>query len=175
MMRRRAMCLCFFSFCFFCSAEFLGQSSWAGNEEIYTCREPEFGVKFLCSPDWTVHFDDRADMFVIEEDPEVILMIARETTGLISIEQLTHDWLSKSGNYADGFDIERLKVDGFDAVKVKAYDKQDNDIRLTDVYIIRGGHLYKILFSVAPKTEWEKYQFLFEKVLTSLLFFSTQE
>ena len=170
MMRRRMACLCFFSFWILCSAGLCTQSSWAGEEEIYTCREAEFGIKFSCNPDWAVHFNEKADMFVISEEPEVVLTVVREKTTFISLEQLSMDTLKTIGNYADGFKFERVKIDGIDAVKVKAYDRQYEDVRLTDVYILKNEFLYKILFSVAPSTEWDRYQFLLKKIMASFKF-----
>ena len=173
--RKMAYKLIFYSLIgfIFCSSSYAaGNERTAFGDKLYTCREAELGLKFFCSPDWTVRFDNSADMFVISEEPEVVLTVVREETELMSLEQLTAEYLKALGNYADGFGVERILVDGVNAVKVKAYDRDYHDIRLTDIYVIKQGFLYKIMFSVSPKKEWARYQFLLQKIITSFKFLS---
>lgn len=144
----------------------------SGNSEkrLSVCREAEMGLKFSCDPAWAVRFDHATDMFVISEEPEVVLTIAKEATSLVSLEQLTPSHLSVLGNYADGFSVERIRIDGMKALKVKAYDRSIPDMRVTDIYVIKDGYLYKLLFSVSPREAWRRYQFLLNDIVLSLRF-----
>ncbi|MEW5894961.1 MAG: hypothetical protein AB1650_04290 [Candidatus Omnitrophota bacterium] len=140
------------------------------SEKLFSCRDPEMGVRFKCSPNWQIMFDGNTDLFVIEEEPEVLLTIIREPSRLISLSELTTDRLQSFGHYADGFQRESILINEIPAVKVKAFDRASSDIRLTDIYLIRNGYLYKILFSVAPQNEWSKYQFVLQEVLKEFSF-----
>lgn len=165
----------FFLICISCLSVRASESDVVEQGEFYTCRESEMEIKFRCWPDWEVHFDSSADMFIISEEPEVVLTIVREEKMIVSLEQLSMEKLQVLGNYADGFKIEHIKVDGVDAIKVKAYDRQYADIRLADIYLLKEEFLYKILFSVSPAAEWAEYQFLLRDIVESFEFLDDGE
>lgn len=139
-------------------------------EDYETCRDDALGLRFACRSDWAIEFSDLTDRFVISEDPLVEMTIVKEPTRLVSIEQLSVDILTGMNRYGEGFQTERIDAAAFQAVKVKAFSADDPELRLTDVYFLRGGALYKIYFTVSPREAWEVYQFLWEKVVFSLEF-----
>ena len=144
--------------------------SFAQEEKLFDCRDPDLGIRFKCSPKWQVGFEDNAFFFVISEDPEVMLTVVREPSSFISLSELTTPRLKNLGQYADGFQQESITLNGLDAIRVKAFDKNSSDIRLTDIYLINKGYFYKILFSVAPRNEWDRYQFLLRDILREFSF-----
>ena len=139
-------------------------------EDYETCRDDALGLRFACRSNWSIEFADLTDRFVISEDPFVEMIMVKEPTRLVSIEQLSVDILTGMNRYAQGFQTERIDAGAFKAVKVKAIAANDPESRLTDVYFLRDGALYKIYFNVSPYEAWDVYQFLWEKVVFSLEF-----
>ncbi|MFP4473597.1 MAG: hypothetical protein ACLFPX_07025 [Candidatus Omnitrophota bacterium] len=140
------------------------------DHRLESCFDDQLEVRFDCHPDWEVHFNDQSDIFVISEDPAVLLTIARRETDFKSLEQLTPGVLEEFAQYADGFRTERVSIDGIPAIRVKAFDRTYPQIRLADHYFLKDGYLYMIFFSVTPRKAWDDYRYLLRDVLQSFQF-----
>lgn len=143
-----------------------------GNQEIAlsTCSDEEFGVEFLCNPDWQIEVGQGAILIIISEDPAVTMTIAKTYTPVFSLSQLDRDVLKKMGQYAEGFETERLIFANRDAIKVKGFAEDYPEMRLLDYYSINDVDMYSILFSVSPKEEWDRYQYLIDHIAESFRF-----
>ena len=137
---------------------------------LHTCRDDQFGVKFLCDTNWELEIHDDAVLLIISSDPAVTMTVAKTATPLTYLSQMNIKFLEDMGNYSDGFQTEQTRLAGHDAVKVKAFSREFPEVRVLDYYILRDKNLYSVLFSVNPKEEWERYKFFIKQIVDSFSF-----
>ena len=134
------------------------------------CRDNELGIGFLCEFGWQQRKVDHALIITIHTDPDVKMKVLMIPIDIKYIQQLSHERLSALGKYKEGFVIEETQVAGLNAIKIKAFAKEDPNIRLSDYYFVRNESLYSVLFSINPKDAWDEYKFLFQEIIDSLAF-----
>ncbi|OGW96992.1 MAG: hypothetical protein A2Z81_06340 [Omnitrophica WOR_2 bacterium GWA2_45_18] len=134
------------------------------------CRDTQLGVTFSCDKDWTILPTDNAFFVIISLEPEVSLIVSKTQSRIVSLEQLTRKMLEDMDRYAEGFQMERLRLAGRDAVLVKAYAKGLPEVRLQDYFFLNEGNLYSVFVLVKPADQWEAYKFILKKVVDSFNF-----
>jgi hypothetical protein len=137
---------------------------------LTTCSDEEFGVEFLCNPDWQIEVDQKALLIIISEDPAVTMTIAKTYTPVFSLSQLDRDVLKTMGQYAEGFETERMIFADRDAIKIQGFAEDYPEMRLLDYYLINDVDMYSVLFSVSPEEEWDNYQSLINRITESFRF-----
>jgi len=140
-----------------------------GIVDLHLCRDDHLGVELLCNRKWKQDKEDNVVMMVIEEDPAVLLTVARMEKPVTGIEELTADRIKILGQYADGFKTQRVRVGGDEAVKVEGFSEPFPEMRLMDFYVVHDYTLYSFLFSVNSKDEWDNYTVLFDKIVESIV------
>jgi hypothetical protein len=109
-------------------------------------------------------------LIVISESPSVTLTITRVPTHLRYLDQINNLILEEMDLYQPGFRTERIKLSENSAVKIKAFSARQPDTRVSDYLILHDGNLYGLLFAVQPKDNWDEYQHLIDKVVSSFQF-----
>ena len=136
--------------------------------DLHLCRDDHIGVELLCNRQWKQEMDPHAVMMVISEDPAVLLTVAKAEQPVTGIGELTNERLKTLGQYADGFKVEHLQINGDEAVRVEGFASNFPEMHLLDFYVIHDYTLYSFLFSVNPKEAWDNYTVLFEKIAQSI-------
>ena len=137
-----------------------------------TCTDTQLGVTFRCAADWDIHNVEDAVIIVISsENPVITLTISRFDSKIRYLEQVTSRMLRERHLYEDGFKMEHVTFAGMPALKVKAFAKGIPNRRMVDYFFLRKGELYGVLFTVQPRSTWEKEQYLLKAVIDSFRFF----
>ena len=139
-----------------------------GIVDLHLCEDNRLGVELSCNRNWKQEVDKDAVLMVINEDPAVLLTVARTKVPVTGIEELTEERIKHMGQYAKGFKMEHLQVNGEPAIKVEGFSEAFPEMRLMDFYVAHDYRLYSFLFSVNPKEEWPKYAVLFAKIVESI-------
>jgi hypothetical protein len=135
------------------------------------CRDDRLGIAFLCDYTWEKKPNTvDATIFIVDKGPDVIFKFIKVNVDIRVIQQLSRDKLEAIGQYQEGFVMEEAVVAGFNAIKVKAFSRENPALRVTDYYFVRNEALYAVMFSVAPKEQWDNYKFVFQKIVNSLKF-----
>lgn len=136
------------------------------------CSDDTIGYKIKCNPDWFMSDEKNSVMMIIidGEDVMVTATINKSNEKGISMGQLTPEKLRFIGQYGDEIRIDRTRVAGLDAIKVKATAKDVSQMQLLDYYIVKDKHLYSVLFAVNPKEKFAEYENLFEEMINSFEF-----
>jgi hypothetical protein len=114
--------------------------------------------------------DPNTVFYVLETDPLIYFKIVKMNTEARTIQQLSRDRLEAIGQYQEGFQTEEAWVAGEQAVKVKAFARDDPDTRLLDYYFAHGNTRYGVMFSVKPKDRWEDYHSTFQEMVNVMHF-----
>lgn len=140
-----------------------------GIADLHLCADNRLGVELLCNHYWKQEVDKKETvMMVIREDPAVLLTVARIEQPVTGIEELTEDTVKKMGQYAQGFKLTRIEVNGLPAVKVEGFSENFPEMQLVDYYVVHDYRVYSFMFSVNPKEEWPNYSVLFTKIAESI-------
>ena len=134
--------------------------------KLFRCGDELLRLGYLCDFSWPVQRRHNGLLITIEDQPQVLFKILKVDVGIQYIEQLSRDRIEAIGQYQSGFVTEEGRVAGIETIKVKAYAKGDPETRLLDYYFVKNDHLYGLFFSVKPKELWEKYQFVFQDILS---------
>ncbi len=133
-----------------------------------TCTVENSGVKFRCNRDWPVErVEDRLTMFTISEDPFITVTITRFDGEMKYIQQLTRSFFSSRDIFLDNFQEEEVTFAGQPAVKLKAFFKEEPDMRSTGYYYIYDSSLHSVLFAIYPKEKWDEYKFMLQDIANS--------
>ena len=135
---------------------------------LHLCEDERLGIELSCNRSWKQEVGKDAVLMVISEDPAVLLTVAFNKVPMTGIEELTEEKIKQMGQYASGFKIEHLQVNGEPAVKVDGFSEAFPEMRLMDYYVVHDYRLYSFLFSVNPKEEWPNYSVLFAKIVESI-------
>jgi len=87
----------------------------------------------------------------VDKGPDVIFKLIKVNVDIRVIQQLSRDKLEAIGQYQEGFVMEEATVAGFDAIKVKAFSRENPALRVIDYYFVRNEALYAVMFSWPPK------------------------
>lgn len=140
-----------------------------GIVDLHLCADRRLGVELLCNRSWQQDVDRKeAVMMVIQQDPAVLLTVARINEPVTGIDELTEAMVRMLGQYANGFKYTRLEVNGLPAVKVEGFSQDFPEMRLMDYYVVHDYRVYSFMFSVNPKDEWPNYSVLFDKIAESI-------
>lgn len=135
------------------------------------CHDSNLRIVFLCDYRWEKKLTDPGTMiYVMETDPLIYFTVIRINAEIQMIRQLGPDRLEALNRYQEGFAIEETRLAGEEAIKVKAFAKEDPDTRLLDYYFIRDNFLYGVMFSIKPKDKWNVYQSTFQDVVNAMHF-----
>ena len=137
---------------------------------LHICRDEALGIRLLCDPDWELQSDPNAILIIISSEPQVTLTIGKSKESVHSLTQLTRPILQEIGQYATWFTTKKVRLDDVDTIKVEGYLKEYPENRIEDYYLIRDSSLYTILFSVDPEGNWQSYESLFKRILSSIEF-----
>ena len=143
------------------------------DRRLKSCTEKNLRIKYLCDFSWVDLHENPDMMFVdISENPSVKFKFLKIDIDILTIHQLSREKLQAIGQYGDGFVTEATTVAGYEAIKVKAFARENPDVRLTDYYFVKDHSLYSVMFSVNPKTEWDNFQFTIRDIVNSIEFMS---
>ncbi|MFT5387918.1 MAG: hypothetical protein ACI9E5_001053 [Candidatus Omnitrophota bacterium] len=140
------------------------------SEEYGFCSYDKLHIGFRCHLDWLYAQDKNNFRAVISQDPEVTFSIISVDSGVKFLSQLSAKRLDSFDLYAEGFAIERATMADQKTIKVKAFSKQNANVRLTDYYFVNDNKLYGVLFSVTPKSRWDEVQHLIDYIAKSISF-----
>ena len=154
----------------------LGQTDSAGQTPPVTLEvrvDERLGFKMKCNPEWAIESDEDNLLMVISEapNPEVWLLVSRTSAPGETIEKLDPPTLQGLGEYADGYIVSKITLNGLPAVKVEAQPKGEVSTRILNYYIFQNNFFYRIEFSVSPKEKWETFLPLFEEMIQSMQIF----
>jgi len=134
------------------------------------CIDSNLGVKFHCNPNWVIQQNEDNLVVTISSYPEVTFTIEKTKLRIGFLSQLTQWSLNKMQRYAEGFGTERNTIANREALKVKAFSKENPRVRLSEYYLIHNLTLYRVVFSIQPKDEWDNYKFLIKMIMDSFNF-----
>ena len=132
------------------------------------CSEPSLAVEFLCNPEWEYHVSENALLVVISKEPMVTATFARMDAEVNYLYQLNKTELAKRNLYTKGFKADQRKVNGQDALVVRAFSRSEPQRRVLDFFYIHQGELFGALFAVHPIDSWEEYKFLIKTISESI-------
>lgn len=139
-------------------------------QDEFLCICHEFDVSFECRPDWKwLRMEDKI-IVIISTDPTVTLTLAKDDERIVFLEQLTPRRLGAANKYRDDFQIEPVRISGSPAVKVKAYARNWEDVRLSEYYYLRASSLHRVSFAVHPRDAWPQQQYLIQSIIDSFHF-----
>ncbi len=137
---------------------------------LHICRDEKLGIRLLCDPDWELQADPNAILIIISSEPQVTLTIGKSKESVNSLTQLSRPILQEIGQYAASFTTQKVRLDNIDTIKVEGHLKEYPENRIEDYYLIRNSSLYTILFSVDPEDQWQNYESLLKRILSSIEF-----
>ncbi|VAX36813.1 hypothetical protein MNBD_UNCLBAC01-1317 [hydrothermal vent metagenome] len=134
-----------------------------------SCINKTFGVTFICNPEWEIKTHNNSIIVTISNSPDVTFIIEKLPSRLGFLSQLNKYILEKMHRYAKGFDTEHLRMANRETLKVKAFAKNNTEIRLSEYYLIDHLNLYRLRFAV-PKKNWAEYKFMIKRITDSFDF-----
>ena len=143
--------------------------------ELQTCSEAALQVEFLCNPAWDYHLSEDALLVVISQDPMVTMTFARMDSEINYLYQMNKNELAKKDLYRQGFKADLRKVNGQDALVVRAFSRSEPQRRVLDFFYIHQGQLFGALFAVHPIDSWDEYKFLIKTISESIELIEKQE
>ncbi len=125
---------------------------------LSTCKIKEFGVQFMCNPEWEIADSRHPDEspVIISQDPLITLTWKKFPIKIRYLGQVNQLFLEDSANYASGFKTEQVEFAGYPAVAVKGYDQNFPETQRQDYYYIYDQHLIGISFAITPAQRWEE-------------------
>ena len=147
----------------------------SSDTEFLECYNDMFKVKFLCHKGWVIEEGDDESLFVIiQESPKLTFSIMKLTDGVKYIDQFNREHFEDIDLYQDGFQIESRDIAGKRAIKIKAFSKEYENMRLSDYYFVHNESLYGVFFSLSPKEEWSQYAKIVNRIVKSVKFIEDQ-
>lgn len=139
------------------------------------CDNADFKVRFICHEDWKIENIDNAVIVIISEGiPIVTFTIAKLNVDVTFLGQLSKNYFNKRALYQEGFQLNRVKFSGKDAVEVSAFSKKFSDRRVLDYFFMNDSQLFAVMFAVGPTEKWDDYKFLIKKIAGNIVFDSTE-
>lgn len=135
---------------------------------LQTCNDKTLAVEFLCNPQWEFHVSEHALLVVISKEPLVTATFARLDAEINYLYQLDKTELTKRNLYTKGFKADLRKVNGQDAMVVRAFSRSEPQRRVLDFFYIHQGELFGALFAVHPIDSWDEYKFLIKTISESI-------
>ncbi len=154
------------------SEDLLGLEAGGKTITLNPCSDDKLNISMKCNPDWILESHHNSIMMIILDDVDILVTVTinRSNQKGASFAQLTPDYLRFNGQYDNEMRIDKLKVDGLDALRVKAKAKDLPEMQLLDYYVVKDKYLYTILFSVNPAHRFEDFSGLFEEMIKSFEF-----
>jgi len=168
MLSKRSLLFCGIGMVGLCSVCFSAEPQKAESEKWATCYVESSGVKFRCNLDWPVErVEDRLTMFTISEDPFITVTITRFDGEMQYIQQLTRSFFESRNIFLENFQKEEITFAGQEARKLKAFFKEEPDMRSTGYYYIHNSSLHSVLFAIYPRAKWDEYKFMIQEIVDS--------
>lgn len=159
-----------------CSDTSFAKSKKGGpNEEMGWCTDKSLNVGFLCRSDYDTRLENGRLVTTLSKEPSVVLSVEKTRLRLGFLSQISKSYLEDSGLYADGFGEEHVRIAGRETLYVKAYGRQNENMRLADYYLINHLELYHLSFSIEPKDQWDNYKFVVKKIAESFYFMEAKD
>lgn len=140
----------------------------ADEENLFPCYARGCGLAFLCNPQWEIRMVDKDSMIItISSEPFVTLAISRIDSKIGLLGQLNRSFFTEKQIYTDNFQNEYTTFAGRDAVLLRAFSKEEPDMRYLGYFYIYQGTLNSVLFAVYPQERWEDYKFFIKRIADS--------
>jgi len=168
MLLKRSLFFCFVLSVLLPPASFCEEIKKIEPEKWATCYVESSGVKFRCNLDWPVErVEDRLTMFTISEDPFITVTITRFEGEMRFIQQLTRSFFESRNIFLENFQEEEITFAGQEARKLKAFFREEPDMRSTGYYYIHNYSLHSVLFAIYPRDKWDEYKFMIKEIADS--------
>ncbi len=131
----------------------------------HMCRMKDWGVQFTCDVNWEV-MDRNTDLLkiVLSKDPLVTVSLKRFDEPVHFLNQLNTLFMEKNGRYKNGYQTERVKFAGYDAILVKGYSTDEAQTQLRDYYYLHNNRLYGVYFRLSPQERWEEGKLIIKEM-----------
>jgi len=145
------------------------------DEGMVWCTDKTLNVGYLCRADYDTQLENGRLVTTLSKEPSVAFKVEKTQLKLGFLSQISKNYLEDSGLYADGFAEEHVRIAGRETLYVKAYGRQNENLRLADYYLINHLELYHLSFSIEPKDQWDNYKFMVKKIAESFYFMETKD
>ena len=139
------------------------------------CVDKNLGITFYCNPNWKIISSKNKLSTTISTYPNVTFTVEKLNSKMDFLSQINRFSLESMNRYAEGFGTEHITIANRETLKIKAYSKKNQYVRLSDYYLINNLALYRISFSVNDKDDWDKYKFLIRDIMKSFNFTNSKK
>lgn len=147
------------------------------NIDWTTCAHKGLGFQILCGSRWPVQAEEQGINLVISQTEKewVQVSISKSQEKGLFFEDLVPSAMQRVYGYADGFQYDRLDLNGRPTVKIVGMPQSEEKKIFMDYFLLAGTQLYRISFTADSGETLKRYEPLFMEMIKSFDFIGFPE